>query len=82
MNSIPLPADGDILVTKPTAVVEHEIAIVPASPHVVCATRDEAIAWAHRNARERGVDAWLCEDQTHFLQIASFRSATIERSSE
>ena len=73
MDAFPLPADGDILVTKPTAVVEHAIAIVPASPQVIVATHDEALAWARRAARELAVDAWLCEDHRNFLRIASFR---------
>jgi len=68
-----LPRDGDVVVSKPTAKVEHEIAIVPASPHIVCATHDEAVARANQMARERHVDAWLTEDLRHFLRVASYR---------
>ena len=73
MTEARLPSDGDVLVTNPTATVEHEIAIVPAPPHMICATHDEAVAWAKRMARERQVDAWLSEDLRHFLRIASYR---------
>jgi hypothetical protein len=73
MTKMIVPADGDILVSNPTATLEHEIAIVPAPPHMVCATHDEAVTWAKRLARERQVDAWLTEDLTHFLRIGSYR---------
>lgn len=76
MISNPLPADGDVLVTRPTATVVHEIAILPALPSASCLSHDQAIELATRLARERGVDAWLCEDHCHFIPIASFRHAT------
>lgn len=68
-----LPQDGDVLVSNPTATLEHEICIVPQPPHLTCATHDEGIAKAHELAARLHVDAWLTEDHTHFLRIGSYR---------
>jgi hypothetical protein len=67
------PRDGDVLVSNPTATVEHEIGIVPRPPHVTCRNHDRAVAEGRRMAEELEVDAWLTEDHCHFLRIASYR---------
>ena len=64
---------GDLLVTHPTAVREHEISIVPNAPHAISPTHDVAVADARSEADAIGVDAWLTEDHTHVVKIASHR---------
>ena len=68
-----IPQAGDVLVSNPTATVEYEVSIVPAVPDIVCPNHDVAVVRARELARERHVDAWLTEDHTHFLKIASYR---------
>ena len=68
-----LPQDGDVLVSNPTATVEHEIGIVPSPPHLTCANHDQAVAEGRQLAKHLKVDAWLTEDNTHFLRIATYR---------
>jgi hypothetical protein len=67
------PREGDVLVSNPTATLEHEISIVPAQPHIVCATHDIAVAKACELAKAKHVDAWLTENHTHYLLLASCR---------
>ena len=64
---------GDVLVSHPTAVREHEISIVPNEPHMVSPTHDAAVSDGRSEADALGVDAWLTEDQTHVVKIASHR---------
>jgi hypothetical protein len=64
---------GDVLVSHPTAVREHEISIVPNAPHTVCPNHDTAVVDGRSEAEALGVDAWLTEDQTHVMKIASHR---------
>ena len=64
---------GDVLVSHPTAVREHEISIVPNAPHAISPTHDAAVTDARSEADTRGVDAWLTEDHTHVVKIASHR---------
>lgn len=71
-----VPGQGDVLVSNPTATIEHEISIVPEQPHIVCPTHDTAVAKACELAEALQVDAWLTEDHTHFMRIASCRAAT------
>jgi hypothetical protein len=70
------PRDGDVLVSNPTATLEHEISIVPARPHIFCATHAVAVAKARELAKEHHVDAWLTEDHTHYLLLESYRERT------
>jgi hypothetical protein len=70
------PESGDVLVSTRLARVEHDISIVPKPAHVTCPTYDFALARARELAKQLAVDAWLTEDFTHFLQIASFRPRT------
>jgi hypothetical protein len=65
---------GDVLVSHATAVREHDISIVPNAPHVTSTTHDEAVTDGRSEAHARGVDAWLTEDQTHVVKIASNRT--------
>ena len=64
---------GDVLVSHPTAVREHEISIVPNAPHARSPTHDAAVTDARSEADAMGVDAWLTEDHTHAVKIASHR---------
>lgn len=64
---------GDVLVSHSTAVREHDISIVPRAPHATSPTHDAAVVDARSEARALGVDAWLSEDHTHVVQIASNR---------
>ena len=65
---------GDVLVSHPTAVREHQISIVPNAPHAISPTHDAAVSDARSEADAMRVDAWLTEDQTHVVKTASHRS--------
>ncbi len=65
---------GDVLVSHSTAVREHEISIVPNAPHALSPTHDAAVSDGRSEADATGVDAWLTEDQTHVVKIASNRT--------
>ena len=65
---------GDVLVSHRTAVREHEISIVPNAPHAISPTHDAAVSDGRSEADAIGVDAWLTEDQTHVVKIASNRT--------
>ena len=64
---------GDVLVSHPTAVREHEISVTPDAPHAMALTHDEAVSDGRSAATVLGVDAWLTEDHTHVVKIASHR---------
>lgn len=68
------PRSGDVLISKISATVEHEVCIVPAQPSVVCRNYDTAVSQADQLAIEHHVDAWLTEDHIHFVKIASHRT--------
>jgi 1,4-alpha-glucan branching enzyme len=70
-----LPQNGDVVVSHPTATIEHSICVVPRRPHMTCATHDQAVVSGRKLAETLHVDAWLTEDHCHFLLIASFRPA-------
>ena len=65
---------GDVLVSHRTAVREHEISVIPDAPHATSPTHDAAVGDGRSEAEARGVDAWLTEDQTHVVKIASNRA--------
>jgi hypothetical protein len=65
---------GDVLVSHPTAVRDHEISIIPNAPHAISATHDKAVSDGRSEADVLGVDAWLTEDHTHVVKIASHRA--------
>ena len=64
---------GDVLVTHPSAVREHDISIVPAKPHARAATHREAIEQAAVEAEALAVDGWVTEDQIHVVKFAAHR---------
>ena len=64
---------GDVLVSHSTALREHEISIVPQAPHAMAPTHDVAVSDGCSAADALGVDAWLTEDHTHVVKIASNR---------
>ena len=64
---------GDVLVSHSTAVREHDISVIPNAPHATSPTHDAAVADGRSEAHAKGVDAWLTEDQTHVVKIASHR---------
>jgi hypothetical protein len=70
-----LPRPGDILISNPSATVEHDISIVPEPPHVTCPNQTQAVTRARELARERQVDVWLTEDYRHFMKIITNRPA-------
>lgn len=65
---------GDVLVSHSTAVREHEISVVPNASHATAPTHDAAVSDGRSQADAVGVDAWLTEDQTHVVKIASNRT--------
>jgi len=65
---------GDVLVSHPTAVRDHEISIIPNAPHEIAPTHDAAMKEGCSEAGAMGVDAWLTEDHTHVVKIASNRA--------
>jgi hypothetical protein len=73
-SSLANVAVGDVLVSHPTAVREHEIRIVPNAPHDTSPTHDAAVTKGCAEADALGVDAWLTEDHTHVVKIASRRT--------
>jgi hypothetical protein len=73
--SVATVPSGDVLVSHPTAVREHDISIVPDAPHMTSPTHDAAVSEGRSKAAAMGVDAWLTEDQTHVVKIASNRPA-------
>jgi len=62
---------GDVLVSRSSAMREHEISIVPNASHATSPTHDAAVRDGGSEAAAMGVDAWLTEDQTHVVKIAS-----------
>jgi hypothetical protein len=66
--------EGDVLVSHPTAVREYEISVIPNPPHAMSPTQDEAVTDGRSEADVLGVDAWLTEDHTHVVKIASHRA--------
>jgi hypothetical protein len=68
------PQPGDILVSRSSGNVEHQISVVPQLPQESCPTHASAVGKASALARERGVDAWLTEDLIHFMRLASYRT--------
>ena len=64
---------GDVLVARPSSVVAHDISIVPAKPHATVPNHREAVEQATEEAEALGVDAWVTEDQTHVIKLATNR---------
>ena len=64
---------GDVLVSHSTAVLEHEISVVPNAAHTISRMHHVAVRDARPEADAMGVDAWLTENQTHVVKISSHR---------
>jgi hypothetical protein len=64
---------GDVLVARPSAVLEHDISIVPDPPHATAPTHRDAVEQATQEATARAVDAWVTEDQIHVVKLATNR---------
>jgi hypothetical protein len=64
---------GDVLVSHSNAVREHDISVMPDAPHATSATHDAAVSAGCSEADAMRVDAWLTEDKTHVVKIASHR---------
>ena len=64
---------GDVLVSHSTAVREHDISVIPNAPHATSTTHDAAVNDGCSEADAMRVDAWLTEDKTHVVKIASHR---------
>jgi hypothetical protein len=70
-----MPKPGDVLASEPTARADvYAISVVPAAAHMVMRRYPEAIEKVRELARQRGVDGWYTVDQTHYAQIASYRT--------
>ena len=67
------PRDGDVVISKLSARVEHQVSIAPTQLAFVCRTEASAIADGVQLARERQVDAWLTRDHRHYVKIESHR---------
>ena len=65
---------GDVLVSHSPGASEYQISIVANAPHTVSPTHDAAVSDGRSEAEAMGVDAWLSEDQTHVVRIASNRT--------
>jgi hypothetical protein len=64
---------GDVLVSHSSAVRQHDISVIPNAPHATAATHDAAVSDGCAEADAMRVDAWLTEDKTHVVKIASHR---------
>ncbi len=67
------PQPGDVLVSRSSGKLAHEVSIVPNVPDAGWSNHDAAVEKARERARELAVDAWLTEDGIHFMRLASFR---------
>ena len=78
-NQRPAPKPGDVLVSERAARADvYAISLVPADPHMTVRRYEEAIETVRALARERKVDAWCTVDQTHYAQVATYRTASDE----
>lgn len=69
------PVPGDVLVSEPTARADvYAISVVPGPAQMVAGRYPDAIEAVRDLARERGVDGWYTGDQTHYAQVARYRS--------
>jgi hypothetical protein len=75
----PEPKPGDVLVSERTARADiYEISLVPAAAHLMVRRYDEAIRTVQELARQHGVDGWCTVDQTHYAQVARYRTRSGE----
>jgi hypothetical protein len=67
------PQVGDVLVSKSPATVDHRISFVPHPPHITRPNHDRAVKEGLELAAHHKLDAWLTEDNCHFLCVGTFR---------
>jgi hypothetical protein len=71
----PVPQEGDVLASRPTARADtFAISVIPAGTHAVAGCYDKAIASIREFARQHAVDAWYTCNHIHFLRVAHHRS--------
>jgi hypothetical protein len=68
------PRAGDVLVSTPTATIDHHIYVVAEDTDIACANYEAAVHQACELAKAAHVDAWVTEDHTHFRKVASYRA--------
>lgn len=69
------PVLGDVLVSERTARADvYAISLVPGPPLVVARRYSDAIRKVRDLARARQVDGWYTGDQTHYAQVARYRT--------
>ena len=69
------PGSGDVLVSERTARADvYEISVVPAPAHMVARRYPEAIEKVRELACQLGVNGWYTGDQTHYAQVAKYRT--------
>ena len=69
------PVPGDVLVSERTARADvYAISLVPGPPLVVARRYSDAIRKVRAFARQRQVDGWYTGDQTHYAQVARYRT--------
>jgi len=79
-SSRSMPAPGDVLVSEPTARADvYAISVVPGPAQIVAGRYPDAIEAVRNLARERAVDGWYTGDQTHYAQVARYRSESNEQ---
>lgn len=66
------PRPGDVVVSRKSALTEHDVSIV-AHPARAAGRRDDAIAIGCELAEQLRVDAWVTEDHTHFIRLSPHR---------
>jgi hypothetical protein len=68
------PRQGDIFVSTRSAIVAHELSVVPRPPHPAKPTRIQAIAAGSQLANQLGVDLRITEDLRNFLPLERYRA--------
>jgi hypothetical protein len=69
------PRSGDVLASERTARADvYQISVVPAPAHMVAGRYSEAIEKVRQLARQLGVNGWYTGDQTHYAQVAGYRT--------
>jgi hypothetical protein len=71
----PWPRDGDLLIARRTATVEHDVLVMPGGEVLARARYELAVAAGRNAAQQLGVDLWRTEDHKHFRKVATFRDA-------
>ena len=71
------PRAGDIIMSRMgDGSHRYALSTLDEALQVLCATREEAVAQAHRFARTHRVDVWQTEDGTAFTRMFETRPAS------